>query len=291
MNPEKRDFYEIDKKNRELQQARKFMYHELNELRKRVDRQEEELERKNMQLSRLERQLVLGNAGQRAAQAPMNPMMASQFYMMPMQMSGGNVQFTNFANMQMQGMPGGGIPMQRQPTAGTGQRRTSRGDEPPVFFSKKVIKPIRGGGKAAGGAGGAGVGMGMPQRDPYERRNTSGAAAGMPLVGASKEEMMRKGSLLISASAAPVIHPENQKQQSKTPGAQSAKRKMEKMRKAEYMNKYLEAQKMSEEQAIAEETFTQEYESESGSEEGGDERLGSEKKHKTGLLSKIKGFF
>ena len=48
---------------------------------------------------------------------------------------------------------------------------------------------------------------------------------------------------------------------------------------------------MSEEQAIAEETFTQEYESESGSEEGGDERLGSEKKHKTGLLSKIKGFF
>ena len=114
MNPEKRDFYEIDKKNRELQYARKFMYHELNELRKRVDRQEEEIERKNQQLSRLERQLVLGSAGSRAAQGPMNPMMASQFYMMPMQMAGGNVQFTNFASAPMNGgMMGGGMPIQR----------------------------------------------------------------------------------------------------------------------------------------------------------------------------------
>eukprot|EP00347_Sterkiella_histriomuscorum_P003556 403363838 len=268
-NIDKRLVYDLEGKNKLLQDKNKVIFTEVINLRKELESKDGDLEKTQQRALQLEKKLVLQQRVLQQQQAMQKVSNISQM-MMPFQQNG-QMQFGTFGDMMMnqqQTAP----PMMTQPNM-----MQQNHQEAPLFFSRKVIKPVKGGGKGQ-----------VPSVNPYStqmassskqmsqplgfnefmtRQHSSAAPNGGSFKTGSKGNFAHlTNPPVLGNMNAPIIKPEHQKEfQKQVLDAQQTPQQikklqlqqqaaMQKIKKEIYYQKYKEARELAKQQQIHEES-------------------------------------
>ncbi|CDW78393.1 kinesin motor domain containing protein [Stylonychia lemnae] len=149
-NIDRRLVYELESKNKLLQDKNKIIFTEVITLRKDIETKDTEIEKATQKASQLEKKLLLQQRLLQQQQAVQKLPNISQM-MMPFQQNG-QIQFGTYGDMAMN-------PPQQMQNVQVQQPVNLNQNDVPLFFNRKVIKPVKG--------GGGGSKNQIPQVNPY----------------------------------------------------------------------------------------------------------------------------
>ena len=147
----KNEYYKLESNYREVSNAKDKLYKELVHSRSKVDKVTEELQHKNEKIEELDRKVSALESLNRQTNIQLNQMMSG----MPMHSFGpmiGGYMFPDNLNGQLHFTSYNAVNNYSNDTQKTANESFSHFNQnkvapPPSFFSKNVVKPIRGGGK------------------------------------------------------------------------------------------------------------------------------------------------
>jgi hypothetical protein len=152
----KSDYYKLETNFKEVKLAKEKLYKELVTTREKVDSQEKLIHEKDQRIVELENKaILLEREAERSTMkfnqmmngVPMNPMGGMMGgYVFP-EMSNGGVQFTSYGSTYQQNNGNGVTSYAFNDHALSSDMNREMKAVPPSFFARKVVKPIRGGGK------------------------------------------------------------------------------------------------------------------------------------------------